>query len=148
VRHTLRGLDVVHASPALRELVRIRRIRPGLQRSCVLAGAVVAALTLVIGLPGVAPTAGQVEERGLVDNERVRVVEFVFPPGFRGEEHVAPVDEFAYVVEGEFAVVTKGKGKQVVRRGEVEWAPKGVVHYSVNETKKPARVLVVLLKER
>jgi quercetin dioxygenase-like cupin family protein len=52
------------------------------------------------------------------------------------------------VVEGEFAVVTKGKGKQVVRRGEVEWAPKGVVHYSVNETKKPARVLVVLLKER
>jgi len=35
-----------------------------------------------------------------------------------------------------------------VRQGEVEWAPKGVVHYSVNESKKPARVLVVLLKER
>jgi quercetin dioxygenase-like cupin family protein len=91
---------------------------------------------------------GRVEERRLVDNERVMVVEFVFPPGFRGEEHEAPVDEFAYVVDGEFAVVTRGKGKSVVRRGEVEWAPKGVVHYSVNETTKPARVLVVLLKER
>ena len=97
--------------------------------------------------PASAPTA-QVDERRLVDNERVLVMEFVFPPGFRGEEHVAPVDEFAYVIEGEFAVVTKGKGKQRVRAGEVEWAPKGVVHYSINETKKPARVLVVLLKER
>jgi quercetin dioxygenase-like cupin family protein len=115
----------------------------------VLAGTVgVVALTLVLGVPGVGPTVAEVGERKLVDNERVMVVEFVFPAGFKGEEHVAPVDEFAYVVEGEFAVVTKGKGKQVVRRGEVEWAPKGVVHYSVNETKKPARVLVVLLKER
>jgi quercetin dioxygenase-like cupin family protein len=45
-------------------------------------------------------------------------------------------------------VVTQGKGKHVVRRGEVEWAPRGVVHHSVNETTKPARVLVVLLKGR
>ena len=104
-------------------------------------------LSCVVVAPATAPTA-QVEERRLIDNEHVMVVEFVFPPGFRGEEHEAPVDEFAYVVDGEFAVITKGKGKQVVRRGEVEWAPRGVVHYSVNETKKPARVLVVLLKER
>ena len=74
--------------------------------------------------------------------------EYVFPPGFKGEEHVAPVNEFAYVLEGEFAVVTKGKGKTVVKKGQVEYAAKGTVHYSVNETKRPARVLVVLLKER
>jgi quercetin dioxygenase-like cupin family protein len=78
----------------------------------------------------------------------VQIVEFVFPPGFKGDEHVAPVNEFAYVLDGEFGVVTKAQGKRVLRRGEVEWAPKGVVHYSVNESKKPARVLVVLLKER
>jgi quercetin dioxygenase-like cupin family protein len=107
--------------------------------------AVGVAVALVLVAPGVGVVA-DVEERRLLDNERVMVVEYVFPPGFKGEEHVAPVDEFAYVVKGEFAVVTKGKGKQAVRRGEVEWAPKGVVHYSVNETKKPARVLVVLLK--
>jgi len=109
------------------------------------------ALGVVLGLFVLAPApaiTAQVEERRLIDNERVLVMEFVFPPGFRGEEHVAPVDEFAYVIEGEFAVVTKGKGKQRVRAGEVEWAPKGVVHYSINETRKPARVLVVLLKER
>ena len=104
-------------------------------------------LALILFAPTSSPTA-QVEEKRLVDNERVMVVEFVFPAGFRGEEHEAPVDEFAYVIEGEFAVITKGKGKQRVRAGAVEWAPKGVVHYSVNETKKPARVLVVLLKGR
>ena len=90
----------------------------------------------------------QVEEKKLVENARVLVMELVFPPGFRGEEHEAPVDEFAYVLDGEFAVVTKGTGKRVVRRGEVEWAPRGAVHYSLNESKKPARVLVVLLKEK
>jgi quercetin dioxygenase-like cupin family protein len=90
----------------------------------------------------------QVEEKKLIDNAEVLVMEFVFPPGFRGDEHEAPVNEFAYVLEGEFAVVTKGTGKRVVRRGEVEWAPRGAVHYSLNETKKPARVLVVLLKEK
>jgi quercetin dioxygenase-like cupin family protein len=107
--------------------------------------AVILALFLFAPVRG---TTAQVEEKKLVENDRVLVMEFVFPAGFRGEEHEAPVDEFAYVLEGEFAVITKGKGKQRVRAGELEWAPKGVVHYSVNETKKPARVLVVLLKGR
>ncbi|HEU5194760.1 MAG TPA: cupin domain-containing protein [Methylomirabilota bacterium] len=102
----------------------------------------------VVVAPGLGAGNGRVEEKKLLDNERVTLYEFVFPPGFKGDEHEAPVDEFAYVLDGEFGVVTKGKGKRVVRRGEVEWAPKGVIHYSVNESKKPARVLVVLLKER
>ena len=109
------------------------------------------AATLIITLLLLAPAASrsdQVEERKLVENARVLVMEYVFPPGFRGDEHEAPVDEFAYVLDGEFAVVTKGTGKRVVRRGELEWAPRGTIHYSLNETKKPARVLVVLLKEK
>jgi oxalate decarboxylase/phosphoglucose isomerase-like protein (cupin superfamily) len=44
--------------------------------------------------------------------------------------------------------VTKGRGKAVVRKGELEYAPKGTIHLSLNDTKRPARVLVVLLKER
>jgi quercetin dioxygenase-like cupin family protein len=109
--------------------------------------ALAVALLLLLIAPGVAPTA-DVAERRLIDNERVMVAEYVFPAGFRGDEHEAPVDEFAYVLEGEFAVITKGKGKSRVTAGQVEWAPRGAVHYSVNETKKPARVLVVLLKEK
>ena len=92
--------------------------------------------------------AREVGEKLLLENDRVAVYEFTFPPGFRGDEHSAVADEFAYVLDGEFAVVTKGKGKRVVKRGEIEYAAKGTIHASVNETKKPARVLVVLVKER
>ena len=117
-------------------------------------GAVLALLVaILVVVPAAARSggdvgAGEVEEKKLVDNDRVLVMEFVFPPGFKGDEHEAPVDEFAYVIDGEFAVFTKGKGKSVVKKGQVEWAPKGAVHYSVNESRRPARVLVVLLKER
>ncbi len=90
--------------------------------------------------------AALVGEKVLLDNQRVMTIEYVFPAGFKGEEHAAVADEFAYVLDGEFAVVTKGKGKRTLRPGEVEYAAKGTIHYSLNETGKPSRVLVVLLK--
>ena len=93
-------------------------------------------------------SADNTADKTLLDNEQVMVMEIVFPAGFKGDEHEAPVNEFAYVLDGEFSVVTKGKGKTIVRKGQVEYAAKGTVHYSLNETKRPARVLVVFLKER
>ena len=111
-------------------------------------------LAIALLVPGggrfpVAPAvADAVGEKLLLDNERLTMIEFVFPPKFKGEEHAAVADEFAYVLDGEFGVTTKGKGKRTLRPGEVEYAAKGTVHYSLNETGKPARVLVVLLKER
>ncbi len=96
----------------------------------------------------VSAVADGVGEKVLLDNERVTLIEFVFPPRFKGEEHAAVADEFAYVLDGEFAVVTKGKGKRTLRPGDVEYAAKYTVHSSLNETARPARVLVVLLKDR
>ncbi len=90
--------------------------------------------------------AQDVGETLLLDNDRVTVYEFLFPPGFRGEEHAAAANEFAYVLDGEFVVVTKGQGTRTVKRGEVEYAAKGTIHASLNETSRPARVLVVMLK--
>ena len=117
--------------------------------------ALVAAMLVAIVIPadaraplGALAVAQEVGEKALLDNERLLMIEFVFPAGFTGEEHAAVADEFAYVLDGEFAVVTKGRGKRVLRKGEIEYASKGTVHYSLNETKRPARVLVVLLKER
>src|SRR5262249_45694518 len=97
--------------------------------------------------PGaLAQTTLKVEERHLLDNDRVMVIDFTFPPGFRGEEHAAVADEFAYVLDGEFTVVTRGRGRRVVRKGEIEYATKDTVHTSLNEGKRPARVLVVIVK--
>jgi quercetin dioxygenase-like cupin family protein len=108
-------------------------------------GLVVVFVVTALFAPGSGRSA-DVEEKKVLDNEPVGVYEYVFPAGFRGEEHAVVADEFAYVLEGEFTVVTRGRGKQVVRRGEVEYASKGTVHMSLNESKTPARVLVVLLK--
>ena len=113
-----------------------------------LALVVLAVLVPATARHGGVASANNVGEKTLLDNDQVLVVEFVFPPGFKGDEHEAPVNEFAYVLDGEFSVVTKGLGKTVVKKGQVEFAPKGAVRYSLNETKRPARVLVVLLKER
>ena len=113
--------------------------------------ALVGLVTLGLLVPASArwdAAADEVPEKMLLDNDKVLVMEYVFPAGFKGDEHEAPVNEFAYVLDGEFSVVTKGKGKSVVKRGQIEWAPKGATHYSRNETRRPARVLVVFLKER
>ncbi len=101
-----------------------------------------------VGLVGPAGAGSDVAERVLLDNDRVTLMEYTFPAGFKGDEHAAIADEFAYVLDGEFSVVTKGLGKRVLRKGELEYAAKGTLHYSLNESKRPARVLVVLLKER
>ncbi|HEV8144715.1 MAG TPA: cupin domain-containing protein [Methylomirabilota bacterium] len=92
--------------------------------------------------------ADDVAEKTILDNQQVLVMEYVFPAGFKGHEHEAPVNEFAYILDGEFSVVTKGVGKTVVKKGQIEFAPKGTIHYSLNESRRPARVLVVFLKER
>ena len=127
----------------------LNRVRRGWTMAVGLAVVFGAGISLgVMAVPRSGVGQGNVEEKKLLDNDRVTLYEFVFPPGFKGDEHEVPADEFAYVLDGEFTVVTKGEGKRVVRRGEVEWAPRGATHFSVNESKKPARILVVLLKER
>ena len=122
--------------------------KSALQRVTGLALLTVALITGTARSPLAVAGDAVVESRLLLDNHRLVMLEYVFPAGFKGEEHAAVADEFAYVLDGEFAVVTKGKGKRTLRPGEVEYAAKGTVHYSLNETGKPARVLVVLLKER
>ncbi len=117
----------------------------GVQRVTGLALLTAALVAGTARLP-LAGAADAVAERALLDNNRLVILEYSFPAGFKGEEHAAVADEFAYVLEGEFAVVTRGKGKRTLRPGEVEYAAKGTIHYSLNETGKPSRVLVVLLK--
>src|ERR1043166_6543919 len=88
-----------------------------------------AGLLALAGFGGLA-AADSTGDKTLLDNDRVTVIEVVFPPGFKGDEHETPLNEFAYVLDGQFTVVTKGKGKTVVKKGQVEYAPKGTVHYS------------------
>jgi len=119
-------------------------------RICVARWVGLAALVLgaMTGAERTATSAEMVAERPLLDNDRVTVIEYTCPPGFRGEEHAAFANEFAYVLGGEFTVTTRGRGRRVVRKGEVEYASKGTVHASSNDGMIPALVLVVILKDK
>lgn len=118
------------------------------KRNAVGLALVVVAVLIAGGLVDADGGAQAVGEKLILDNDQVAVFELVFPPGFRGEEHAAVANEFAYVLDGEFTVVTQGRGRRVVRPGEIEYAAEGTVHQSLNEGTKPNRVLVVLLKKR
>jgi quercetin dioxygenase-like cupin family protein len=54
----------------------------------------------------------------------------------------------AYVLEGEFTVISIPEGKRVLKAGGVDWAAKGTIHSSRNDSTRPARILVILFKER
>jgi quercetin dioxygenase-like cupin family protein len=54
----------------------------------------------------------------------------------------------AYVLEGEFTVISVPEGKRVLKAGGLDWATKGTVHSSRNDSTKPAKILVILFKER
>jgi quercetin dioxygenase-like cupin family protein len=105
---------------------------------------------LLLLVPATAGPHGAVPERLLLDNARMTVTEYTFPPGFKGEIHAAVADELAYVVDGEFTVLMLGPDRKVVKRvlrvGEVDYAEKGTLHSSHNVSDRPARVVVVLLK--
>ena len=109
---------------------------------------VVGALSLGFLLGADSAWAQGVIEKVLLDNEAVKVSELIFPPGFRGHAHPAPVNEMAYVLEGEFTVISVPDGKRLLKSGDVDWAAKGTVHSSRNDSATPARVLVILFKER
>jgi quercetin dioxygenase-like cupin family protein len=110
-------------------------------------GAALAALVALLTATSATPLgANGVTERPVLDNDRVTLVEYTFPAGFKGEEHAAFANELAYVLSGEFTVTTRGRGARVLRRGEVEYASKGTVHTSSNDGAAPAVVLVVILK--
>ena len=110
----------------------------------IVATAVIAVLMSGAGRLPVASAAVQAARRPSPET-RLTMIESVFPAGCTGGG-CAVADEFAYVLQEE--QLSRRQGKRVVRPGEVEYASKGTVHYSLNETKKPARVLVVLLKDR
>jgi hypothetical protein len=53
-----------------------------------------------------------------------------------------------YMLEGEFTVISIPEGKRVLKAGGVDWAAKGTIHSSRNDSTRPARILVILFKER
>lgn len=86
--------------------------------------------------------------RVLLDNQEVRVVEYVLQPGQRDEWHTHPA-KVSYVVTGGTLRITQPDGTSFVsdeRQGTAQWMNTLGRHYATNVGKTPVRVVLVEVK--
>ncbi len=110
--------------------------------------AVLAAALAVALLLGGRPAEGQsaeVQEQVVLENDTVRVSLLVFPPGAASGEHVGLDPELGIVLEGELTLVTQA-GREVLGPGAARWLPALVPHDARNESARPLRLWVVVVK--
>lgn len=118
--------------------------RRGLRHGVAVAVAILALSATARPASAQTPT-GAIQEQVLVDNDTVRVVLLVFPPGSASGEHVGLDPELGIVLEGELTLLTPA-GREVVGPGQVRWLPALVPHDARNEGALPLRLWVVMVK--
>ena len=118
--------------------------RRGVRHGVAVAAAILALSATARPAAAQTPT-GAIEEQVLVDNDTVRVVLLVFPPGSSSGEHVGLDPELGIVLEGELTLLTPA-GREVVGPGQVRWLPALVPHDARNEGSLPLRLWVVMVK--
>ncbi|HEV8444649.1 MAG TPA: cupin domain-containing protein [Steroidobacteraceae bacterium] len=92
----------------------------------------------------------QVLKTGLnnLPGQELLIFESTWQPGFRLPLHVHPNGhEVTYVIEGEQTFYIEGVGTRVVKAGEAIYTPPNTPHYGSNLTDKPARTVVIRIKD-
>jgi quercetin dioxygenase-like cupin family protein len=83
-------------------------------------------------------------EPGLTDTASLTLIRVRMPPGTGHQFHYHPeLDEIIYVVEG-VAEQWVDREKRRLRKGEIAFIPKGVVHATYNPTKRALTFLAIL----
>ena len=112
---------------------------------------------LVLAAPGVASgDPGQIDAvavspdrfRVLLDNERVRVVEYALRPGERDEWHTHPA-KVSYVVDGGELRIHLADGTSFLsteEEGTAVWMEPLPRHYAENVGKSPVKIVLVEVK--
>ncbi|MGQ0740815.1 MAG: cupin domain-containing protein [Alphaproteobacteria bacterium] len=118
----------------------------------------VAASTLFLTAPLAAADAPKPDIRTLIDTSYsgdasmhavVAMVEW--PVGADTDWHTHPGDEYATILEGEIAVITKEGGAQrllIYKAGDAYHNRRDVVHLARNAGKAPAKTLIVMIAEK
>jgi quercetin dioxygenase-like cupin family protein len=82
----------------------------------------------------------------LLEKDPTREAEMVsitVPPGAGNEFHRHPGDQWTAVQEGEVTLTIKGQPPVVLKAGEGNYVPRGVVHRQQNLSDRPARYVVI-----
>jgi quercetin dioxygenase-like cupin family protein len=72
----------------------------------------------------------------------VEMVSITVPPGAGNEFHRHPGDQWTAVQEGEVTFTIKGQPPVVLKAGESNYVPRGIIHRQQNLSDKPARYVV------
>jgi len=84
----------------------------------------------------------------ILENEQVRVVEYLLKPGQRDEWHTHP-PKVSYVVEGGTLRITLKDGKSFVaeeKAGAASWMATLGLHFAENIGKTPVKIVLVEVK--
>jgi quercetin dioxygenase-like cupin family protein len=63
------------------------------------------------------------------------------PPGAGNEFHRHPGEQWTAIQEGEITFTIKGQSPQVLKAGDSNYVPRGVIHRQQNLSDKPARYI-------
>jgi quercetin dioxygenase-like cupin family protein len=86
-----------------------------------------------------------------LENDPTREVEMVsitVPPGAGNEFHRHPGDQWTAVQEGEVTFTIKGQPPVVLKAGDSNYVPRGIIHRQQNLSDKPARYVVINLLDK
>jgi quercetin dioxygenase-like cupin family protein len=78
----------------------------------------------------------------------VEMVSITVPPGAGNEFHRHPGDQWTAVQEGEITFTIKGQPPVVLKAGEGNYVPRGIVHRQQNFSDKPARYVVINILDK
>ena len=73
----------------------------------------------------------------------VEMVSITVPPGAGNEFHRHPGDQWTAVQEGEVTFTISGQPPIVLKAGESNYVPRGIIHRQQNLGDKPARYIVI-----
>src|SRR3982074_49102 len=73
----------------------------------------------------------------------VEMVSITVPPGAGNEFHRHPGDQWTAVQEGEATFTIQGQPAVVLKAGDSNYVPRGIIHRQQNFSDKPARYIVM-----
>ena len=73
----------------------------------------------------------------------VEMVSIAVPPGGGNEFHRHPGDQWTAVQEGEVTFTIRGQPAVVLKAGDSNYVPRGIIHRQQNLSDKPARYIVI-----
>jgi quercetin dioxygenase-like cupin family protein len=78
----------------------------------------------------------------------VYMISIAAPPGADNHFHRHPGDQWTAVQEGEITLTVKGQSPIVLKAGDSNYVPRGIIHRQQNLSDKPARYIVMGVFDR